>query len=362
MKTCACGNVAEAESETCARCGALRTLELKAGATSEEIQNAFDVLSKVWSPDRYQDDDKMKVTAAEKLAAIDAAHSLLVRSSVQAAPFRSSAQGDRSEAPLYTALGKEPAPGRGRKTRKPDLGDGSEKRLPMPLVIGCGVVLAGVVTAWLFFEPLDSALMRIPVAGRIYADNKTTIRSNIQELKDKIAGGGTSAPAAVPSDASSGPAPSQPAQHSAKAPPKTHQAVAEPAIVTHATTVHLTPYITAGLTKSEVIAVLGVPAIATDDKLVYGASEFTFRNDSLVGWKIDPASGIRVKLWPDAKVDPNLTTFHVGSSKNEVIAVQGTPLLFSEDAFGYGASMVYFDGNRVVGWKNDRSSPLRATR
>jgi hypothetical protein len=121
------------------------------------------------------------------------------------------------------------------------------------------------------------------------------------------------------------------------------------------------PYITSGLTQEEVEKVAGIPDSASGDELVYGKSELYFTAGRLMGWKIDPASPMRVKLWPDARVNPALRSFTVGSSKNEVLVVQGTPSFLSEDVFGYGNAEVYFQNNRVVRWKHDPgSAPLRA--
>ena len=123
----------------------------------------------------------------------------------------------------------------------------------------------------------------------------------------------------------------------------------------HAAPVKLMPYVTVGLTRDEVIAIEGAPtAAAADSKLVYQGSEIDFTAGKVSGWKIDPASApIRVKLWPDAPVDPDLDSFGVGSSKNVVLVVQGTPTYFSENEFGYGGSEVYFQNGRVVSWKDD---------
>jgi hypothetical protein len=46
----------------------------------------------------------------------------------------------------------------------------------------------------------------------------------------------------------------------------------------------------------------------------------------------------------------------LGSSKDEVLVLQGTPILFSESKFGYGGSEIYFQNDRVTGWKNDPAS------
>jgi hypothetical protein len=72
---------------------------------------------------------------------------------------------------------------------------------------------------------------------------------------------------------------------------------------------------------------------------------------------------VRVKLWPGSQVDPDLDTFWVGSSKNEVLLVMGTPTFWSENTWGCGGSEVYFKDGRVVSWKNDPATvPIRAAR
>jgi hypothetical protein len=113
-----------------------------------------------------------------------------------------------------------------------------------------------------------------------------------------------------------------------------------------------------------VLLTAGDPTSSSPDKLVYPGSELYLKDDKVAGWKIDPgASSLRVKLWPDAPVDPDLDAFTVGSTKNDVLVVQGTPTSFSENTFGYGGSEVYFQRNRVVSWKEDPASVrLRAVR
>jgi hypothetical protein len=51
-----------------------------------------------------------------------------------------------------------------------------------------------------------------------------------------------------------------------------------------------------------------------------------------------------------------MTTFAVGSSKSDVIAIQGTPTLFTDSQFGYGRSVVFFQNDKVVSWKEDPGS------
>lgn len=51
-----------------------RVLDLDAGATDEEVKNAWRDLTKVWHPDRFGHDPQMQGKAEEKLKAINAAY------------------------------------------------------------------------------------------------------------------------------------------------------------------------------------------------------------------------------------------------------------------------------------------------
>ncbi|MFZ1938480.1 MAG: hypothetical protein ACLPZY_08370 [Terracidiphilus sp.] len=361
MMTCSCGNVTEENGTRCAQCNALQSLELKTNATSAEIHNAFEVLSKAWNPNRFDGDDKMKAMAEERLKEISAAYALLTRGTVQAAPFRSEAAGERNEAPLDAAPEAGTA-GRAKKSRK--LGYSKEPkvriRLPMPLLIGCGAVVAALITGWILFEPLDATLMGIPVAGKVYADVKLSVRSQVQGWKNKFRlSNGSTAPQAAPAEVT--PTESQPAQESEESAPLGPRTAASQPSAIHRTHGSVLPLITAGLSRSEVIAAQGAPTAETGDEMDYGNSKLFFGNGVLIGWKIDRSSPLRVKLWPDAAVDPNLQSFGMGSTKNDVLVVQGTPTIYSQSTFGYGKSEVDFQNGRVVGWKSDPATPLRTT-
>jgi outer membrane protein assembly factor BamE (lipoprotein component of BamABCDE complex) len=57
------------------------------------------------------------------------------------------------------------------------------------------------------------------------------------------------------------------------------------------------------------------------------------------------------------KLKPYVT---VGSTRDEVLAQQGTPTASSEDKLVYGTSELYLKDGRVVGWRIDPfSSPIR---
>ena len=100
-------------------------------------------------------------------------------------------------------------------------------------------------------------------------------------------------------------------------------------------------FFTVGSTKSEVIAVQGTPDSSTENRFSYGSSTVYFEDG-------------RVKRWHNSFLRPlkAKTYFIVGSTKSEVIAVQGTPDSSTETHFSYGLSTVYFRDSRVTSWNS----------
>jgi hypothetical protein len=356
MHTCSCGREAEDAGKLCARCAALQALDLDAQASEKQIRDAYRTLVKVWHPDRFEGDAKLRQAAEEKVKALNAAYVFLTAKEDFARrprPARPAARPARAHA--------RPHPRSRMRFRFPAAG------LFKLALLGCGLLVAAV-----FLMGMDSFFASDPTTGPIYSQVRAHVMANARQTADAVwsqagehmhawmpANGGALPVAAAPD---SGPQAEETlAQNSGaqSTPQSLHRR--EPG-ASRAETVRLQPYITAGLSKEEVIAVLGAPTSSTESKLAYGASELDFTNGKLSGWKIAASAPIHVKLWPDAPVDPTLTYFKVGSTKNEVLVVQGTPSYFSANTFGYGGSMVYFENGRVVSWKNDSSTvPLRVT-
>lgn len=359
MHTCSCGEVTGDAGDRCARCAALQSLDLDAGASEKQIRDAYRVLVKVWHPDRFEGDAKLKQAAEDKLKALNSAYIFLTK---EAAPA-----GSRPRAR------KRPAAASARRTRRP-----WRFRFPtaglfrFAVLVRFAVLACGLIVAGIFLLGMDSFLASGPETGRVYTEIRAGVEANVRQTVNGLwnqAGErwhalapekSVAAPmAAETAEADPMEAAAQSAPPASSSQPSGNQSLhrREPGDA-HAAPARLQPYITAGLTRDEVTAVLGAPTSSTENKLIYGGSELDFTAGKLSGWKIDAASApIRVKLWPDAPVDPNLTFFTVGSTKNEVLVVEGTPTLFSESTFGYGGSLVYFKNNRVVGWKNDPASP-----
>ena len=339
-------------------------------ATENEIRNAYRLLVKVWHPDRFQTDQRVKESAEAKLKAINSAYNFLTSASAERGRSRPPAH-----AGTNTAAREPSAKSKSASTKSPN-GETSRviiqrwnprfrlwptiKFLFKTAIFACVILLARYT--WIAFDVHDSTS---PEIARALDFGKESLLKGLEEPKRRFIDAMEQdwrrldlrrhAPVAAALPPAALPAPSNVKNQQTE---MTHAAA-------HATlpaTIKLKPYVTVGSTRDEVLAQQGTPTASSEDKLVYGTSELYLKDGRVVGWRIDPfSSPIRVKLWPQSPVDPDQEFFTVNSSKDEVLVVQGTPTKFSEDKFEYGDSVVNFRNNRVVNWKNDPGSvPLRA--
>jgi hypothetical protein len=119
-------------------------------------------------------------------------------------------------------------------------------------------------------------------------------------------------------------------------------------------------YFTVGSTKAEVLASQGSPTLASEHVWEYGGSRVYFRHGRVSSWEVWPRSPLKVKLLPALSLEAAPAYFTVGSTKDEVLAVQGTPTRLSDRVWEYSHSRVYFDSERVTRWEEWRGSPLKA--
>src|SRR5690348_10824306 len=77
MSSCSCGNALDRDGVQCSRCQALQALGLDSIAEQSDIERTYRILVKVWHPDRFQSDPKLRAEADEKLKSINAAYAFL---------------------------------------------------------------------------------------------------------------------------------------------------------------------------------------------------------------------------------------------------------------------------------------------
>ena len=363
MRICACGNPVNTEGALCPRCRALRVLELDSAASREEIKSAFHILAKVWHPDRFQGDSSLKAAAETKLKDVNAAYAFLTSPAGQPGAFSSQSASDSADAAAAQSRAAAPAK------------SGVGILIPaLNLFFKCLLAVIALLLCRYLWIAFDVRSTTGEAASRVYDFGKDSVAPGLQGPKrrfleainddlERIGIHKTEpVPAAVPAAMLETGEAASANQRSAQ-PAKTaglHSSSSQPASGRPAPR-KVYSYITVGSTRAEVLDQVGAPTGSTDAKLVYGQSELYFKNDAVTGWKIDAANPIRVKLWPESAVDPALTSFTVGSTRDVVLVVQGTPTAFSDDKFEYGTSEVYFQNHRVVRWKSDAASvQLRA--
>ena len=118
--------------------------------------------------------------------------------------------------------------------------------------------------------------------------------------------------------------------------------------------------ISIGSTLGDVYDIQGVPTQTQGDSWYYGKSQIRFAQGKVVGWYQDPDNPLRVGRGQLTKWRHGY--FHTGSTKDEVRAVQGIPIMETDTVWDYGQSRVYFERNRVVHWLESPLQPLRVSR
>lgn len=113
-----------------------------------------------------------------------------------------------------------------------------------------------------------------------------------------------------------------------------------------------------GSTPSEVFAVQGAPTHTNDDVWHYGESRIYFAHNAVVRIELHPRNPLQLA----APTSALSTGFNVGSTKAEVRALQGRPLVETATVWDYGNSRVYFRDERVTGWHDSPYNPLKLAR
>jgi curved DNA-binding protein CbpA len=343
MNTCECGEVASEDQQRCPRCAALHVLGLGQDATEEDIQSARQYLSFAWQSDLQSASPSLRAATEEKLKAIQRAYSFLMSRAEKRARRRAQLEAGRESGGISS-----PAPAKTDRSndwrwRKSERGRNLFAALPTFLLTAFAIVGGLFFFGFVLLRPIDSMLSSNPNTSGFYGDFKAgteaRIHAGLTNIQSKL---GWQFGKWLPSAPAIVPAPSSPSSTTGAA---------------HAKTGKSRPAIALGLSKDDVIAAQGAPASTTGDTLSYPGAVLYFSNGKLSGWKIDRRSALRAKLQPVAPANPGLKSFSIGSTKNDVLAVQGTPGFYSENTFGYGGAQVYFLNDRVVGWKNDPASP-----
>ncbi|MEO8700312.1 MAG: DnaJ domain-containing protein [Kofleriaceae bacterium] len=296
---------------------AYRVLELSPGATEEAVRDARKTLAKVWHPDRHANDPELQKKAEQKLADINTAFEAVRDAKFPPAPAAGPAPTPKP-APVV-ARPPEPA--------KPmTYDDLVPRRRVRPWVIVLVIAALGIAA---YFAFVKLGAKSTPATTPPKPDAAVVIVD-------------------VPVDAA--------VVVTEDDPPDAAVVVDVPPAAGDA--------ITIGSTREQVRAIQGAPkrvfTVITEDWSYGFGSAILFdpKTGRVVGWRAFDVK-LKVTLVPrDAAVAAKAKaagTFGKGSTKDEVIAVQGTPQTISQvinETWTYGhASRVEFDkAGTVIEW------------
>jgi outer membrane protein assembly factor BamE (lipoprotein component of BamABCDE complex) len=298
-----------------------KTLHLEPHASFGEVKRAYRALVNIWHPDRFSQTPHMQQQALEKFQELNRAYAKIRAVSLPHRPHLASPSPPAQEAP------NEPSTGR----RGTSMG-----RIPLwAIALTAFVILRLVVVHVLIaFTLWPQPLPLIPSADVPWRPSAVSLPAGVQP--PPVASPPVDAPAA------------QVSNHDAGLPPGS---IAQPCMPLR--------YFTVGSTKAEVLAVQGPPTLAAARLWDYGGSRVFFRHDKVTRWEVWPRSPLKARLQPTAAVEPTPAYITVGSTKDEVLAIQGTPSRFSAQVWEFGPSRLYFHGDHVVRWEVWPRFPLK---
>ncbi len=304
---------------------ALRELGLAPGATPREVERARRALALAWHPDRFHGDPTREREAEERLRRVNAAFRTLAEHGFPTdVPVASSRPG---VAPSGTGKAA-----RDRLVRRPSRG---WRAAWWSAVFG--LLTFAYVTSNESRRPAAASSRGVEFAGPV-ARALQPPRPEARPRRDARRGD------RALGIAGSAPPPEAPAPWAPPARPSPPPR---------------SPFFTLGASKEEVYAIQGSPRVATEERWSYGYSYVDFDDDRVVGWYDSRAEALRARLVP-RRPGAAAPFFTVGSTKDDVLRVQGSPRRFSDDRWEYGYSFVEFEGDRVVRWYDSRAHALRA--
>jgi hypothetical protein len=290
MSVCACGRITD--DDLCDHCAALAVFGLARNATPAEIKDAHRTLTKVWHPDRFQTDERLRVQAEEKLKEINSAYQLLTAIPSGSTQTRKSAQVSQEEESQQARTSASAHV----QYRHPSAKDDGPLRARqygnrMRLAIAVAILVAG--GTWfrlhyghLVISELGSAVRQMATSVTTDSHTHTTGNSAVDATMQNSA---KDQQTRAVSD-SAGPAEKPETQ------PRSKGVSPGASVVVYPSDDPLVPYFTAGSTKDDVVRLQGSPERTVGNVFVYGRSEIYFRNGRVESWRSDPSSPLKARM------------------------------------------------------------------
>jgi curved DNA-binding protein CbpA len=331
-------------------------------ATPEEVRLAYLDLVKVWHPDRFSHDLRLRRKAQEKLADINEAFEW-----IKANPLRGSEASGSARASQPARERPRPAPEQKAPATAPQTAGTAPPHWVAPVRINRWAWMVALVAlvVWRSLATNQDQPTRpapeAPATLPVYPDSESSResshvigrdRSNASDTPEHSPNFETGQSSARGSDGLPERATTEP-----HGDPIAPESLRDSKIAPRRT--DISGYFKVGSTRDEVWAAQGTPTEFGESFLKYGSSTVYLRDGKVTSWDIRPDSPLNaVMLSSGPGHRPGY--FTVGSTKDEVLAAQGTPAEFSESSWKYGSSTVHFQNGRVTSWNILPDSPLNA--
>jgi hypothetical protein len=378
----------------------LRTLGLEHGASRNEIRDAYRDLVKVWHPDRFPNDLKLRKKAEEKLKEVNAAFEHL-KSSVDTPPARAASATKKPEDKPETQKHQETydaskrtsqsASASAKETTRPNASaqepprqdasapnfsnaarpqSYSNARPQPPTPEPYRPINKGAPSAFFSFRRIPHwVVLAFSVAfTRMCIDsctkpkpseNQIEMMNSYTEARNKAFNQLYSVPNIKVTPLTS---PSSPKQNEKRSrntiPSLLHSSEDRGENSQQVPKSHLEQnnardaYFSRGSTIDEVLALQGTPTSTIGNRYYWGYSTVDFSNARVIAWdNSELGRPLKVKMLSKG-VAPTSGYFTMGSTIDEVLALQGTPTSTIGNRYYWGFSTVDFSNGRVIAWDN----------
>lgn len=113
-----------------------------------------------------------------------------------------------------------------------------------------------------------------------------------------------------------------------------------------------------GAPRKKVLDIQGKPTSMLKNIWFYGKSRVDFENGHVVGWKQHKNNPLHVRGEAPGGARSSKRLIQLGSTKDDVLGIQGMPLIKTERRWEYGPSFIEFKNGRVVRWHSSVLRPL----
>jgi hypothetical protein len=307
-----------------------QVLGISKHATPEEVKQAHRDMAKVWHPDRFPGDPRIQKKATENLTEINIAYEGLLKYFQRDVSPLNDPDHSREDLP------EEHAPEENYIEVQPTVSANKvdavskKNKFAVVVLIACGlIILAGSAIFYIDFKKKKTDLNKAstvlipgPVMPAEPVDGKLSLKKPLIPVK--------------------------PSGREGDAAPVTH----------------LLPKkenFTLGSSKDDVLASQGTPTQISGNRWNYGFSHIEFEKGKVITWYSSALDPLRVRMIPSRNGhEGGKEFFTLGSSKDDVLASQGTPTQISGNRWNYGFSYIDFENGRVIKWYSSDENPLQA--